>query len=250
MKEPLIVVRNLEKKYTMGEVQVNALRGVSLEIQQGEFVAIMGASGSGKSTFMNILGCLDKATQGEYFMEGRDVQKLNKNEQAELRNNKMGFIFQSFNILPRTSAQENVELPLLYNNKIGSKERRERARKALDAVGLSNYYHHMPNQLSGGQQQRVAIARALVNKPVLVLADEPTGNLDTRTSYEILDIFQKLNDTGITIVMVTHENDIAMCAKSNIVFRDGKIISNNPVTNRKIASEELDKLPVEMPVGE
>jgi len=242
--ENLITVNDLVKTYSMGEVKVHALNKVSLSINKGEFIAIMGASGSGKSTFMNILGCLDNPTSGEYLMEGKDVLKRDKNELAELRNSKLGFIFQSFNILPRTSALENVELPLLYSNKVASKERKERAFNALKSVGLSDRANSMPNQLSGGQQQRVAIARALVNDPLIIMADEPTGNLDSRTSYEIMEIFQKLNDKGITIVMVTHEPDIAQFAKKNIVFKDGKIIANNPVAERKNATEELKKTSV------
>ena len=238
----LISVKNLTKTYRTGDIEVHALSAVSLTINKGEFVAIMGASGSGKSTFMNILGCLDSPTSGEYLMEGKDILSCNKNELAELRNSKLGFIFQSFNILPRTSAQENVELPLLYNNKVAAKERKEKAFNALKSVGLADRINSMPNQLSGGQQQRVAIARALVNDPVVIMADEPTGNLDSRTSYEIMEIFQKLNDKGITIVMVTHEPDIALFAKSNIIFKDGKIIANNSVAERKNATEELKKI--------
>ncbi|MFI5148144.1 MAG: ABC transporter ATP-binding protein [Bacteroidia bacterium] len=241
-RKNIISVKNIWKIYRTGDVEMNALRNVSLEIKEGDFVAIMGASGSGKSTFMNILGCLDYPTKGEYFMDGADALKMDKNGLAELRNRKIGFIFQSFNILARTSALENVELPLLYNNRFGSKERKEKARKALEAVGLGERLNSMPNQLSGGQQQRVAVARALINDPVVIMADEPTGNLDTRTSYEIMDIFQKLNNHGITIVMVTHEPDIAQCATSNVLFRDGQIISNSLVQNRKIAKEELKKL--------
>lgn len=233
----------------MGDNVVQALRGVSLDINKGDFVAIMGASGSGKSTFMNTLGCLDKPTSGEYYLDGVDALKLNKNELAELRNKKIGFIFQSFNILARTSALENVELPLLYNNKVNAGERRERAIKALDSVGLAERMNNMPNQLSGGQQQRVAIARALVNEPVVIMADEPTGNLDTRTSFDIMSIFQELNSKGITIVMVTHEPDIARCAIDNVIFRDGKIIGNKKVENRLIASVELKKFPVD-PINE
>ena len=240
--ENLITVKNLTKTYHTGDVEVHALSAVSITINKGEFVAIMGASGSGKSTFMNILGCLDNPTSGEYLMEGRDILGRNKDELAELRNNKLGFIFQSFNILPRTSAQENVELPLLYNNKVAAGERKEKAFNALKSVGLADRVNSMPNQLSGGQQQRVAIARALVNDPIVIMADEPTGNLDSRTSYEIMEIFQKMNDKGITIVMVTHEPDIAQFAKSNIVFKDGKIIANNPVKERKNATEELKKI--------
>lgn len=239
----LIEVRNLEKIYRSGEIELHALSGVSLSIEAGEFVAIMGASGSGKSTFMNIIGCLDSPTYGEYYLDGIDVLKLNRDQLAELRNKKIGFIFQSFNILSRTTAIENVELPLLYNNKLNSKERREKAFNALKSVGLGDRPDALPNQLSGGQQQRVAIARALVNEPQVILADEPTGNLDSRTSYEIMEIFQNLNDKGITIVMVTHEADIAMFAVSNILFKDGKIIENNPVKNRKSASRELKENP-------
>jgi putative ABC transport system ATP-binding protein len=240
--ENLITVKNLTKTYRTGEIELHALTDVSFFINKGEFVAIMGPSGSGKSTFMNILGCLDNPTSGEYFMEGVDVLSRDKNKLAELRNNKLGFIFQSFNILPRTSAQENVELPLLYNNKVNARERKEKAFNALKSVGLADRVNAMPNQLSGGQQQRVAIARALVNDPVIIMADEPTGNLDSRTSYEIMEIFQKLNDKGITIIMVTHEPDIAQFAKTNVVFKDGKIIANNPVKERKNATEELKKI--------
>jgi putative ABC transport system ATP-binding protein len=240
----LISVKNLIKIYRMGEIEVHALRGVSLDINRGDFVAIMGASGSGKSTFMNILGCLDLPTSGEYYLDNENVFSFSKNELAELRNKKLGFIFQSFNILPRTSALENVELPLLYNRKVGAKERRDRACNALAAVGLSDRLQSMPNQLSGGQQQRVAIARALVNDPLLILADEPTGNLDSRTSCEIMEIFQALNDKGITILMVTHEPDIAEFARNNILFKDGKIIKHIPVSIRKSAKEELQKLPL------
>lgn len=243
MADNLISVKNLVKTYAMGSVKVHALQGVSLDINKGDFVGIMGPSGSGKSTFMNIIGCLDRPTSGEYYIDGIDALKLNKNQLAELRNEKIGFIFQSFNILARTSALENVELPLLYDSKVNARERKERAFNALKSVGLGERIHSMPNQLSGGQQQRVAIARALINKPVVILADEPTGNLDTRTSYEIMSTFQQLNEKGITIIMVTHEPDIAQCAISNIVFRDGKIISDAKVTGRKIAAEELKKYP-------
>lgn len=246
MERPLISVKNLVKTYQMGDNVVQALRGVSLDIKKGDFVAIMGASGSGKSTFMNTLGCLDKPTSGEYYLDGVDALKLNKNELAELRNKKIGFIFQSFNILSRTSALENVELPLLYNNKVTTKERKEKAVKALESVGLAERMNNMPNQLSGGQQQRVAIARALVNEPVVIMADEPTGNLDTRTSFEIMSIFQELNNKGITIVMVTHEPDIAKCAIDNVIFRDGRIIGDRKVEDRIIASEELKKFPVDL----
>lgn len=243
----LISVKNLVKTYTSGDIKVYALRDASMTINKGDFVAIMGASGSGKSTFMNILGCLDDPTSGEYYLEGVNVLGLDKNEKAELRNQKLGFIFQSFNILPRTSALENVELPLLYNNIVSSKERRERATNALVSVGLKDRIKSMPNQLSGGQQQRVAIARALVNNPSVIMADEPTGNLDSRTSYEIMEIFQNLNAKGITIVMVTHEPDIAQFASSQIIFKDGSIISNTIIKDRKFAKEELAKLPVVSP---
>ncbi len=243
MEQPLISVKNLVKTYQMGDVKVQALRGVSYVVNKGDFVAIMGASGSGKSTFMNILGCLDRPTSGEYYIDGVDALQQNKNELAELRNRKIGFIFQSFNILPRTSALENVELPLLYNNNVNSKERHERAVQALKSVGLEERMHSMPNQLSGGQQQRVAIARALINNPLVIMADEPTGNLDSRTSYEIMNIFQQLNARGITIVMITHEPDIAQFALSNVIFRDGKIIADHPVKNRLFAENELKKMP-------
>ncbi|MGZ4117529.1 MAG: ABC transporter ATP-binding protein [Bacteroidia bacterium] len=244
MENSLIAVKDLVKTYFMGDFKVQALRGVSYTINKGDFVAIMGASGSGKSTFMNIIGCLDKPTKGEYYIDGVDAFKLNKNQLAELRNRKIGFIFQSFNILPRTSALENVELPLLYNNGVNAKERREKAINSLRSVGLEDRMNNMPNQLSGGQQQRIAIARALVNEPVVIMADEPTGNLDSRTSYEIMEIFQRLNAKGITIVMVTHEPDIAQFATSNVIFKDGKIISNFIVKERKNAVEELKKISV------
>jgi len=240
----LIQVKNLVKTYKMGDMEVRALRNATLDIDKGDFVAIMGPSGSGKSTFMNIIGCLDYPTSGEYYLEGQNVFSLNKNQLAALRNNKIGFIFQSFNILARTSAIENVELPMLYNNKFNTKERREKAMAALRSVGLAERANHMPNQLSGGQQQRVAIARSLVNDPLVIMADEPTGNLDTRSSYEIMEIFQDLNEKGITIVMVTHELDIAQFSKSNILFRDGLIVSNTNVKDRKLAKIEIPKLPI------
>lgn len=238
----LLTVKDLTKTYITGTTVVRALDAVSLTIDKGEFLAIMGASGSGKSTFMNILGCLDNPTSGTYLMEGVDVLGRNRDELAELRNKKLGFVFQSFNILPRTSALENVELPLLYNSNIAPGDYERIALDALKAVGLADRVQAMPNELSGGQQQRVAIARSLVNTPIVIMADEPTGNLDSRTSYEIMQIFQKLNDEGITVVMVTHEPDIAQFAKTNVVFKDGKIIANNPVMDRKIATEELKKI--------
>ena len=243
-KQLLIEVKNLSKAYKMGEIDFYALKNASLEIDKGAFVAIMGPSGSGKSTFMNILGCLDYPTKGEYRLDGINVLKLNRNELAEMRNKKIGFIFQSFNILARTSAIENVELPMLYNNDINSKDRKEKAMNALKSVGLADRADHLPSQLSGGQQQRVAIARSLVNDPLVIMADEPTGNLDTRSSYEIMEIFQGLNDRGITIVMVTHELDIAQFSRSNVMFRDGQIISNDVVKERKVAKKELSELPV------
>ncbi|HBA39026.1 MAG: macrolide ABC transporter ATP-binding protein [Deltaproteobacteria bacterium RIFCSPLOWO2_02_56_12] len=211
----------------MGDIEVEALCGINVTIQRGEFVAVMGASGSGKSTFMNIVGCLDRPTSGAYFLEGQDVSALSSDEWAHIRNRKIGFVFQGFNLLSRTSAVENVELPMMYNGLHG-KERRERALEVLTLVGLEDRLHHMPNQLSGGQQQRVAIARSLVNRPALILADEPTGNLDTKTSAEIMELFQNLNaKEGITIVLVTHETDIAKYAQRQILFRDGLIISDS-----------------------
>jgi putative ABC transport system ATP-binding protein len=239
----LISLSHVHKIYKMGDVEIHALRGVSLQIQPGEFVAIMGASGSGKSTTMNILGCLDRPTRGHYILDGRDVSKLSKDELADIRNAKIGFVFQGFNLLPRTSALENVELPMLY---MGAKaaERLERAKEALDLVGLAERMNNMPNQLSGGQQQRVAIARALVNRPSIILADEPTGNLDSRTSIEVMDVFQYLNrERGITIALVTHEPDIAQFANRVIVFKDGKIRRDYAVDKPRSAGEELESLP-------
>jgi putative ABC transport system ATP-binding protein len=245
MSKTIIEINNLKKDYHIGEVTVHALRGVNMKIQVGEFVAVMGVSGSGKSTMLNILGCLDTPTKGNYFLDGVDIRTLSKDELARLRNQKLGFVFQAYNLLPRTTALENVELPLFYDPKVKSKERKERAVKALEAVGLVNRMHHMPNQLSGGQQQRVAIARSLVNDPVMILADEPTGNLDTRTSFEIMELFQDLNERGRTIVYVTHEPDIAKFATRNIVFRDGLIQRENAVTERLYAKDILKTLPVE-----
>jgi putative ABC transport system ATP-binding protein len=238
----VIRVAEVHKYYELGETRVHALRGVSVSIDRGEFVAIMGASGSGKSTFMNIIGCLDKPSSGEYFLEGTNVAQLSKAELAAIRNRRIGFVFQGFNLLARTTALENVELPTLYA-RVDRKEREKRAIDALQMVGLGERIHHFPSQLSGGQQQRVAIARGLVNKPSILLADEPTGNLDSRTSVEIMDIFQKLNDQGLTIVLVTHEHDIAQFAKRNIIFRDGKIRKDEAVKNRPVAAEVIKTIP-------
>lgn len=246
MKRSIIEVKQLKKEFHVGDVTVHALKGINLDIKEGEFVAIMGTSGSGKSTMLNILGCLDKPSSGDYLLDGVSVADLNKNQLAELRNNKLGFVFQSYNLLSRTSALENVELPLFYNPKVKAKERKERALHALESVGLVDRMHHTPNQLSGGQQQRVAIARSLVNDPVVILADEATGNLDTRTSYEIMDLFQKLNESGKTIVFVTHEPDIARLTSRNIVFRDGHVIRESYVDDQLIASSILKTLPVEV----
>ncbi|MBX7152207.1 ABC transporter ATP-binding protein [bacterium] len=240
-QEPLISVKNLKKIYRMGDIDVQALRGVSLEIRKGEFVAIMGASGSGKSTFMNILGCLDAPTSGDYILEGIPVARMTKNEKAKIRSQKIGFVFQGFNLLSRTSALENVELPMMYQG-LASNLRRERSLEALKAVGLEKRFDHKPNELSGGQQQRVAIARALATHPSMILADEPTGNLDSKTSIEIMAIFQRLNDQGITIVLVTHENDIAQYARRNVVFRDGRIIKDMMVTARLNPEEEMKRV--------
>jgi len=239
---PVVDVRDVRKNYLLGETQVHALRGISLSIEAGDFVAIMGASGSGKSTFMNILGCLDRPTSGEYFLEGTDVSQLTKKELARVRNQKIGFVFQGFNLLGRTTALENTELPMLYS-RVNKKEREQRAREALTLVGLGERLDHFPSQMSGGQQQRVAIARALVNKPRLLLADEPTGNLDSRTSVEVMEIFQTLNREGLTIVLVTHEADIARFTHREIVFRDGHIKRNEPITAPMIASEVLKTMP-------
>jgi len=240
----IIKIEDLHKVYDLGEVKVHALRGVSIEVHRGEFVAVMGASGSGKSTFMNIVGCLDRPSQGKYYLESVDVSTLSKDELADIRNLRIGFVFQGFNLLARTTAVDNVELPLLYAG-LDGKERRERSLQALRDVGLEGREYHMPNQLSGGQQQRVAIARALVNKPSIILADEPTGNLDSRTSVEVMDIFQKLNDRyNITVVLVTHEHDIARYANRNVTFKDGRIRQDVQLTERTSAEEELKRLPV------
>jgi putative ABC transport system ATP-binding protein len=239
---PVIQVEDVHKYYSLGETKVHALRGVDLKIEPGEFVAIMGSSGSGKSTFMNMLGCLDKPTSGRYLLEGTDVAQLDKRQLAAIRNRKLGFVFQGFNLLSRTTALENVELPTLYAH-MDKAERFNRAKEVLQMVGLGERLDHFPSQLSGGQQQRVAIARALVNKPSILLADEPTGNLDSRTSVEIMQIFQELNDAGLTIVLVTHEPDIAHYAKRIVVFRDGKIRRDDPVLNRPRAEDDLKSLP-------
>ena len=238
---PVISVRDLTKTYEVGEVSVRALRGVTLDVEPGEFVALTGPSGSGKSTFMHLAGCLDRPTAGQYILNGRDVSSLSSRELAKVRNTEIGFVFQGFNLLSRTSAIENVELPLLYAGNVPAVERHRRAADALKAVGLGERLDHHPNQLSGGQQQRVAIARALVNNPRLLLADEPTGNLDTRTSIEVMGIFQRLNEErGITIVLVTHEHDIAEYATRVIAFRDGVVRSDYPVAKRRRAAEELE----------
>jgi putative ABC transport system ATP-binding protein len=240
---PVVQLHDIQRVYDSGEVKVHAVRGVSLEFQRGEFMAIMGASGSGKSTLMNTLGCLDRPSSGRYLLDGVDVLKLDRNELADLRNEKLGFVFQGFNLLARTTALENVELPMLYGRrKMTQKEMRDRALHALDIVGLSQRADHFPSQLSGGQQQRVAIARALVNSPQVVLADEPTGNLDSKTSVEVMGVFQKLNDQGITIVMVTHELDIAQFCKRNLIMRDGRVVSDVQVQNRSLAQIEMQKL--------
>ena len=241
--KPIIKIENLKREFVMGDEIVHALRGIDLNINEGEFVTIMGTSGSGKSTLLNILGCLDKPTSGIYELDGVSVKDLTKNQLAEIRNTKIGFIFQSYNLLARTSALENVELPLLYNPNISSEERRERALIALKQVGLESRMHHIPSQLSGGQQQRVAIARSLVNHPIILLADEATGNLDTRTSYEVMNLFQELNSQGITIGFVTHEEDISKFSKRTVVLRDGNIKEDHLVTDRLIALDELKKLP-------
>jgi putative ABC transport system ATP-binding protein len=238
----VISVEEIHKYYELGETRVHALRGVSLEIHRGEFLAVMGASGSGKSTFMNILGCLDKPTSGRYLLEGTDVSRHDKKALALIRNQKIGFVFQGFNLLARTTALENAELPTLYS-KIDRLERQKRATESLTRVGLEERMHHFPSQMSGGQQQRVAIARALVNRPPILLADEPTGNLDSRTSVEIMEIFQELNDKGLTLVLVTHEQDIAQFAKRVLVFRDGKIRKDDLIVHSPRAAEVLRTLP-------
>jgi putative ABC transport system ATP-binding protein len=248
---PVIAVKNLIKTYVVGEVEVKALRGVDLEVERGEFLAVTGPSGSGKSTFMHIAGCLDKPTSGQYFLDGQDVSRMSKDQLAAVRNKKIGFVFQGFNLLSRTSALDNVELPLLYGAS-GQKtaERHKKAMEVLTAVGLGNRADHHPNQLSGGQQQRVAIARSLINQPSILLADEPTGNLDTRTSIEVMDIFQKLNtERGITVLLITHELDIAEYGTRIVQFRDGHVVADRAVTRRRHAEDELAALQPEAAVG-
>ena len=241
----VISVRNIVKTYIVGEVQVKALRGINLDVERGEFLAVSGTSGSGKSTFMHIIGCLDKPTSGLYFLDGQDVSRMSKDQLAAVRNKKIGFVFQGFNLLSRTSALDNVELPLLYGgSSLKTAERHKRAMEVLKAVGLEDRADHHPNQLSGGQQQRVAIARSLINSPSILLADEPTGNLDTRTSIEVMDIFQRLNrERGITVMLITHEQDIAEYGTRTVAFRDGLVVSDRPNTKRRLAQNELAALP-------
>lgn len=242
MANSIIRINELKRNFIVGSETVRALRGVSFEIQAGEFVAIMGTSGSGKSTMLNILGCLDKPTSGEYYIDEIEVSKFSNDKLSEIRNKKIGFVFQSYNLLPRTAAIEQVELPLLYNPSVGAKERRERAEEALRLVGLEERMYHLPSQMSGGQQQRVAIARAIVNDPVIILADEATGNLDTRTSYEIMSLFQRLNESGKTIAFVTHEPDIAAFTSRVVMLRDGRVTKDEPVKTAS-AQAALDALP-------
>jgi len=240
---PVVQLEDIHKTYRSGEIEVHAVRGVTLEIAKGEFIAVMGASGSGKSTLMNLLGCLDRPTKGRYLLDGIDVAQLDRNARADIRNHKLGFVFQGFNLLARTTALENVELPMFYaHRRIPRREMRDRALRALEIVGLGARADHYPSQLSGGQQQRVAIARALVNQPQVILADEPTGNLDSRTSVEIMGVFQKLNEEGITVLMVTHELDIAQYSKRNLIMRDGLLVSDVPVTRRLAAEREMARL--------
>ncbi len=245
----VISVRNLVKTYVVGEVEVRALRGVNLDVERGEFLAVTGPSGSGKSTFMHIAGCLDRPTSGQYFLDGEDVSRMSRDQLAAVRNKKIGFVFQGFNLLSRTSALDNVELPLLYGGGLKAPERHQRAMEVLNAVGLGQRTDHHPNQLSGGQQQRVAIARALINQPSILLADEPTGNLDTRTSIEVMDIFQRLNrERGITVLLITHEMDIAEYGTRIVSFRDGQVVSDKAVAKRRLAHDELAALPAPQPV--
>ncbi|NII82868.1 MULTISPECIES: ABC transporter ATP-binding protein [Pedobacter] len=243
MEQKILDIHDLKREFVMGDQTVRALKGITFDIKAGEFVTIMGSSGSGKTTLLNILGCLDKPTEGSYLLDGVDVKGLNRNELAGLRNTKIGFVFQAYNLLPRTSALENVELPLFYNKTITAEERKERAIKSLESVKLAERFDHTPSQLSGGQQQRVAIARALVNHPVMILADEATGNLDTRTSYEIMALMQELNAEGKTIVFVTHEPDIAAFSTRTIMLRDGKIQKDSINQNQRSAKEALANLP-------
>lgn len=243
MNDPILSIQHLRRDFKMGDETVHALRGVSFDVRSGEFLTIMGTSGSGKSTMLNILGCMDKPTSGEYILDGHHIEKLKSDALANIRSRKLGFVFQSYNLLARTTAIENVELPLLYNSKISAVERHDRAIEALKRVGLETRMNHLPNQLSGGQQQRVAIARALVNDPVIILADEATGNLDTRTSYEIMEIFQELNSRGKTIVFVTHEPDIATFSSRTIVLRDGQIKRDTLNSNIQNAHEAFLALP-------
>jgi len=245
MASKILEIDDLKREFVMGSETVRALKGVSFTVEAGEFVTIMGSSGSGKTTLLNILGCLDKPTDGKYLLDAVDVKSLSRNELAKLRNRKIGFVFQSYNLLARTSALENVELPLLYNNDVPAKERREKAVHSLQEVGLADRIDYMPNQLSGGQQQRVAIARALISEPVMILADEATGNLDTRTSYEIMVLLQKLNKEGKTIVFVTHEPDIATFSSRTVTLKDGRVIKDVKNDNIRSAKEALDALPVE-----
>ena len=242
---PVIAVRSLVKTYVVGEVEVRALRGVNLEVQRGEFLSVTGPSGSGKSTFMHIVGCLDRPTAGQYFLDGQDVSRMSKDALAAVRNKKIGFVFQGFNLLSRTTALDNVELPLLYGgNAMKTADRHKRAIEMLELVGLGNRADHHPNQLSGGQQQRVAIARALINNPSILLADEPTGNLDTKTSIEVMGIFQRLNvERGITVVLITHEMDIAEYGSRIVSFRDGQVVADKAIGRRRNAEEELAALP-------
>ncbi len=245
MAKRILDIIDLKRSFTVGSETVHALKGVSFTVDAGEFVTIMGSSGSGKTTMLNILGCLDKPTDGQYLLDGVDVKGLSRDELAKLRNRKIGFVFQSYNLLARTSALENVELPLLYNNDVPAEERKEKAIKALESVGLGDRLDHVPNQLSGGQQQRVAIARALVNEPVMILADEATGNLDSRTSYGIMALFQELNTKGKTIVFVTHEPDIATFSSRTITLKDGRIVKDVKNENVRSAKEVLAAMPVD-----
>ncbi len=244
VSESIIVTKDLTKTYIMGDIHVHALRGIDFAIKRGEFIAIMGASGSGKTTLMNLLGCLDIPTSGSYSLDGIDVHKIPETELAHIRNEKIGYVFQSFYLLPRTTALENVELPLMYRTKMTTHERIDKSMEALRIVGIEDRAHHYPNQLSGGQQQRVAIARAIVNNPVFLLADEPTGNLDSRTSVDVLAVFQQLHADGKTIVLVTHENDIAQYAQRIVTFKDGKIISDITNPKPRIASEDVKKMEI------